>query len=384
MAQDLPEQFRIIIVGGGIAGLSAAIALCGENRKITILEQSRLNREIGATISLQPNASKIVERTWEMAAALSRIGMKDEGFRIFGTDGTLQQSIDLETSRYGADRMVYHRQDLHEALKSKVREGIAEIKVSCRVVQCDPERGLVELEDGSKLEADLIIAADGIKSVLRDGVVGQKVMAKPTGFSAYRLSVDTALLQEHENDFCQILDPRKPMTTMMMAHDRRLIMGPARDGSIYSVVALVPDERAKEDETNSWTTKAQLTDVLRDFEAFPEWTKAPFRHAEEIGLWQLRDTDPLPRWHKGRMILIGDAAHAMLPTQGQGASQAVEDAEALGAFFSDVKERPSERQVCERLESIFQARHERASTIQSYSRQSARPATAKGDIKIKM
>jgi salicylate hydroxylase len=381
------EQFRVIIVGGGIAGLCAAIAFRGENRRITVLEQSRLNREIGATISLQPNASKIVEQTWGMAQTLEKISMADKGFRIFGTDGTLQKSIPLQTSRYGADRMIYHRQDLHDALKVNavdVSRGHVEIKVSSRVVRCDSEAGIVHLEDGTQLEADLIIAADGIKSRLRDHVVGRKIAAKPTGFSAYRLMADTATLEKEESEFCRIADPRTSMTTMIMAHDRRLIMGPARDGFVYSVVALVPDQRTEEDETNSWTSSASLEDALRDFEAFPSWTKAPFRHSADIGLWQLRDIDSLETWHKGRVILIGDAAHAMLPTQGQGASQAVEDAEALSAFFSDIKGRPTAIEIEERLAGIVHARHERASTIQRYSRESARPATAKGDPKVSM
>ena len=387
MGQDLKPEFRIVIVGGGIAGLCAAIALRGHGRTITILEQSRLNREIGATISLQPNASKIVEQRWGMAEALGKISMRDEGFRIFGTDGKLQRSIELKTSKYGADRMVYHRQDLHEALKDNVRnscEGKVEIRVSSRVVRCEPEPGIVHLQDGSSLGADLIIGADGIKSALRDEVVGRKISARPTGFSAYRLSVDTSTLLEEEAEFCRLVDPKKSMTTMLIAYDRRLIMGPARNSTIYSVVALVPDARSTEDKSNSWTTRAALEDVLRDFESFPAWAKAPFRHADEIGLWQLRDIDALETWQKGRVILIGDAAHAMLPTQGQGASQAVEDAEALGAFFADMTGRPSREAIRERLESVFVSRHDRASTIQSYSRQSARPATAEGDIEVKM
>jgi salicylate hydroxylase len=283
--------------------------------------------------------------------------------------------------------MIYHRQDLHEALKANTLDssrGDVEIRVSSRVVRCEPGSGVVYLEDGTKLEADLIVAADGIKSRLRGTVIGREISAKPTGFSAYRLMADTAVLEKEEPEFCRIVDPRVSTTTMIMAHDKRLIMGPARNGSVYSVVALVPDERSTEDESNTWTSSAKLEDALRDFKEFPCWTKAPFRHSEDIGLWQLRDIDPLDRWHKGRVILIGDAAHAMLPTQGQGASQAVEDAEALGAFFSDINCSPSLSEVEERLVGIFNVRHERASTIQSYSRQSARPATAKGDTKIDM
>lgn len=160
--------FTIVIVGGGIAGLSAAIALRGPHRKIIVLEQSRLNREIGATISLQPNASKIVEKRWGMANVLDAAGaMLDEGFQIYATNGELQKRIPLVSkTEYGANRMIYHRQDLHDTLKQFARgggsENPVEIRVSSGVVSCDAEQGVVQLKDGSSVKGDLVIGADGM------------------------------------------------------------------------------------------------------------------------------------------------------------------------------------------------------------------------------
>lgn len=117
--------------------------------------------------------------------------------------------------------------------------------------------------------------------------------------------------------------------------------------------------------------------MLETFREFPDWVTQLFALAEEdrIGLWQLRDLDPLPTWREGRVILIGDAAHAMLPTQGQGASQSVEDAEALGAFFARVEGKPTEEEVRRGLEDVVKCRYERATLVQGYSRQAARWAT---------
>jgi salicylate hydroxylase len=123
--------------------------------------------------------------------------------------------------------------------------------------------------------------------------------------------------------------------------------------------------------------------MLDTFKDFPAWTKDVLRNAESIGLWQLRDIDPLERWHTGRTILIGDAAHAMLPTQGQGASQTIEDAEALGTLFDHVSERPPKDEVSSILASVFQSRYERASLIQKFSREAAKPATEGSNV-IKM
>jgi salicylate hydroxylase len=188
---------------------------------------------------------------------------------------------------------------------------------------------------------------------------------------------------EKEKDFCEIIDPRQAFTAMIMGYDRRMIMGPARNGEVYSMVAMVPDTNS-DLESNSWTTKADLDELRQAFEVFPEWSKPPFKHCEDIGLWQLRDIDPLPTWFRGRLILIGDAAHAMLPTQGQGASQAIEDAEALGAFFGDVDRKPSVDEVEERIGKVFRCRYDRATLIQGYSRQAARNATEKDNTSIKM
>ncbi|KAK1465064.1 hypothetical protein CMEL01_12419 [Colletotrichum melonis] len=404
-ASNESSLFNIIVVGGGIAGLSAAIALRGSNRKIIVLEQSRLNREIGATISLQPNASKIVEKQWDLEEGLAKTGsMADKAFRIYNTEGKLHAEIPFHLKKsYGAERMIYHRVDLHDALKSAAtrNEGNVdpvEIRTGCVVRKCDPEAGTVALESGEELSADLIVGADGIKSVLRQSIIGKEAPAIPTGLSV----IDSSEL-EQDKDFTSVIDPRESFTTMIMGHDRRIIMGPARNGAIYSIVALVPDDQMQESaEGKSWTTKGSPDKLRETFDVFPKWAKAVFKNCTEVGLWQLRDLDPLDTWYCERAIIIGDAAHPMLPTQGQGASQAIEDAEALGAIFSDIKEKPTRYQITERLkvtsliaidfeaqwltfqQIVFDCRYERATLIQGYSRESGKPATDKGNSKITM
>ncbi|KIW88823.1 uncharacterized protein Z519_10307 [Cladophialophora bantiana CBS 173.52] len=386
----MSANFKIIIVGGGIAGLSAAIALRKDDREILVLEQSSLIREIGATISLQPNASKIIESVWDLAGDLKKRGsMVDEGFQVYALDGKMQIRIPLSTmEKYGGERMLYHRMDLHDVLKQRATAqghpgNPAELRASSRVARVDCDGGVVELESGEVLKADLVVGADGIKSVVRDAVVGKHVEALPTGFSAYRIMISVEELSQ-QRAFSQIIDPRKPYTTMVLGPDRRMIMGPARNGSVYSIVAMVPDEQMVESSSNSsWVTRGDLNKLLETFADFPDWAKEPLQLAKETGLWQLRDIDPLPTWYKGRTILIGDAAHAMLPTQGQGASQAVEDAEALGAFFTDLEDStlPAVRSI---NSTIFECRRDRATTIQLYSRQMARPATDEAGLTIKM
>jgi salicylate hydroxylase len=130
--------------------------------------------------------------------------------------------------------------------------------------------------------------------------------------------------------------------------------------------------------SESWISEGSHNSLLESFADFPSWVLELFKVAPELALWQMRDIHHLDKWINGQLILVGDAAHAMLPTQGQGASQSIEDAEALQAFFADIAGRSSRDLVHERLKVIFEARHERASLIQAYSRQQAQPGTVKG------
>lgn len=321
--------------------------------------------------------------------------MIDEAFEIYNLDGEMQIRVPLLTrDKYGAERMMYHRADLHQTLKERATSpdfpGLpAVLRTARRLTGCDCEKGTVELATGEVLSADLIVGADGIKSAVRKYVLEEEANAIPTGLSAYRMMIPTERL-ERESDFVKVINPRRGCTTMVMGRDRRLIMGPARNGTIYSIVALVPDESMNENSTNtSWTTEGDHDKMMRTFAEFPDWAKKPLLLAEgtSLGLWQLRDLDPLKTWYHGRAILIGDAAHAMLPTQGQGASQAIEDAEALGAFFGGFERTtPSNslETVTQTNDAIFRCRYDRATTIQAYSRQAARPATETDNRKVHM
>ncbi|KAJ6015938.1 hypothetical protein N7540_010529 [Penicillium herquei] len=385
--------FRIIIVGGGIAGFAAAIALRGPNRQITVLEQSSLNKEIGALISFQPNASRIIQSTWGLDLHDAR-PLVDEGFRIYNTDGLLVNTIPLlSKTHYEGDRLVFHRRDIHNALKKAAtsdscpnRGDPVQVRVASKVVSCDPLRGVVVLGSGEELEGDLIVGADGIHSVLRKHVLQEELHPMPTGHSAYRLMIPTETLEKEEPEFCSKINPRESLTSMMVAHDCRLIMGPGRQGEVYGIVALVPDDQMNEDlnAKQSWVSEGSLEKMLETFSEYPSWVTSIFKHSADLGLWQLRDLSPLQKWHSGRVLLIGDAAHAMLPTQGQGASQAIEDAEALGAFFEGIVDAPTSEMLTKTLEDIFEARYSRVSLIQAYSRQAAKPAAAKGEKTVTM
>lgn len=346
-------------------------------------------KETGALISLQPNASKIVS-SWNIDSFLKPFGpMADKAFRMFDQTGHLVREIQLDMSQFGAERMLYHRQDLHTALKNaatspNISGKPAEICSACTVISCDPEMGTVTLADGDTLSADIIVGADGIHSATRASIVGKVHEAQPTGVSAYRMLIPIESLGGIDIPK-DVLDLSNPVTTMVVGHDRRAIMGPGRNGSVFGIVALVPDAHMHEtSDVGSWVTPGSLDALLKAYEGFPVWLLEIFRRAPDHALWQLRDIDPLPTWVQGRAILIGDAAHAMLPTQGQGASQSFEDAEALKAFLDDLEGKPSKERINEALTKAFEARYERASLIQKYSRDQAKPGTTQGSNEVKL
>lgn len=343
--------------------------------------------ETGALISLQPNASKIIT-SWGLDKFLEFAEpMNDRCFRMISTTGEVVNEIRLDPSMFGADRVLYHRQDLHSGLKNAATSTAlpgkpVNIRTSAAVKSCDADAGSVTLEDGETITADLVIGADGIHSKVREAVIGEYREAIPTGISAYRMLIPIESLKDI-NIPATALQPADPVTTMVIGHEKRVIMGPGRGGKLFGIVALVPDEKMHEkSSTSSWAEEGSRDKLLEAYSDFPQWVKQIFDKAPEIGLWQLRDLDPLPTWVKGRTILIGDAAHPMLPTQGQGASQSVEDAEALKAFFSSAQSKPSLTQINDALLKVTRARKERASLIQTYSRQQAKPGTSAGSHNV--
>jgi salicylate hydroxylase len=368
-----------------------AIALRQDGRSILVLEKSSMNKEVGALISLQPNASKIVDG-WSIAPFLQgKKPMIDESFRLLSVEGKLQMEMKLKRAQFGADRLLYHRQDLHDALRqaatsSTLAGSPAIIRTSSAVKACDCESGRVFLADGSAIQGDVVIGADGIRSAIRDEIIKGSASEGnspiPTGLSAYRLLVETEKLPKLDVPE-DVFSLKRSSTTMIVGHDRRVIMGPGRGGEMFGLVCLVPDPSPGK-ASESWNNSASLDEVLDAFKDFPGWVREIMSQAPDVALWQLRDIDPLTTWTKGRAIIIGDAAHAMLPTQGQGASQSIEDAEALQAFLSGLKLGDSYTDVQQHLQCVVNARFERASLIQAYSRLQAKPAASLDNKTVKL
>ncbi|KAJ7661960.1 FAD/NAD(P)-binding domain-containing protein [Mycena polygramma] len=327
----------VAIVGGGLGGLSAAIALRRQGHIVKVFEASALDRQIGAAIVIPPNSVRVLE-----AFGFNQDNLRSCEYRgivaynAVGGDGRTIVFKDHVTN-YGFQGRLCHRTALHEELKRLAlgEEGVGtpiQVLLGTEIVDCDPDAGTLTTKEGEKYEADVIIAADGIRSKMRTVVLGHPVVAPATGICAFRWMVDASKLEGHPELDWVLKDGIPGARLVTGAKGHNIFLYPCEEGTLINVAMFHPDER--DQDQHSWYTRTTREDVLEVYKELSPQFKAFVELASDpINVWQIRALPFLPTWTKGRLALLGDAAHATFPTLGQGAAMAVEDGAALACML---------------------------------------------------
>jgi salicylate hydroxylase len=320
----MSETVDIAIVGAGIGGLAAAIALQKAGLQPRVFEQAEVLGEVGAGISLSPNAVKALQWLGVADALEPLADTPPQQLTCHFATGAPLITIDRSDTiaRYGAPYWQAHRADLHTVLAARARAHDAGSIVTGKTL-CRIERGArdtrLSFTDGSTVLARAVIGADGMKSIVRSQImaVGNPAFA---GFVAWR----GLLERERVRDI-----PMATGSAVFVAPGRIFVRYPVRRGRLVNFVAFARRDAWQAEGWSQRGATAELRDTFSDYCTEVRQLLAAYP-SEECPQWGLHAREPLASWCTGAIALLGDAAHPMMPWFGQGAGSALEDAVVLG------------------------------------------------------
>jgi salicylate hydroxylase len=358
---------RVAVVGAGLGGLAVALGLRRAGHAVAIYEQAPELGEVGAGIQVAPNASRIL-RDWGLGEALDAVAVRAlTSRRRRWEDGRLLAETQLGKAvleRYGAPYAHVHRADLHAMLhRACLADDDAgepvELHLASTVADvrdADGSAARLVLADGEEVTADLVIGADGIHSRVRRSL-GVTEDARFSGDTAWRAVISVRDLQS-AGDFGWLLE--EPSMTVWLGPGQHVVHYLVRNQELLNLVALVPGSES----TESWLKEGDPQDLRDAFVGWAPQLTSILDCVQSATTSALYDRRPLSTWVSGRVALLGDACHAMLPYQAQGAAQAFEDAAVLVAELDGA----SVEEVPARLQAYEEARHPRATRVQEASR----------------
>jgi salicylate hydroxylase len=320
----MDPSMDILIVGAGIGGLTAAIRLVQRGHRVRVLEQAKVLGEVGAGIQMSANAVKVLQAVG-VEPALEATGVKPKAFefRRFNT-GELLHRIplgDAHREKHGAAYYQMHRRDLHDALVQALRAvapDAVRLDATVRQVYEDTEGAEVELTNGERLRAELVVGADGVKSVVRQHVLGADKPAF-TGQVVWRVLVPVDRIpQALRTDV---------VSTIWCGPHNHGVMYYLRGGTLINFVGCV----ARPWEEESWTSSRPWSELDQDYAGWHPMVRAVVEAADrdQCYRWALNSRVPAMVWSTNHVTMLGDAVHSTLPYMAQGAAMAIEDAGVL-------------------------------------------------------
>jgi salicylate hydroxylase len=332
---------RAIIAGAGIGGLAAATALLQAGFRIAIYEKANTLDEFGAGLQLAPNATRILSRLGVLDRVLRFASRPYAVLVLRGSDNAelVRMPLDDAERRWGAAYLVIHRADLQRSLVEALRgQPGVELSLGTTVLDFADDKGRLSVGLTSGLseardDADLLIGADGLRSRVRDRLgFGAQEQAEFTGRVAYRAIVnagDAETYGTHNN------------ITLRLGKDAHLVQYPLRHRSIINLVATIRSASPTGSEDRQCDSAANGSILERAFAGWSKEVRSLTSAPVQWRVWPLYCRPPISSFSLGRVALVGDAAHPMVPFLAQGAAQAIEDAGALARVLAQVQDIPA-------------------------------------------
>lgn len=334
------RKVRVAVIGGGLGGLCAASALLHRGHEVHVYEAAPQLLEVGGGLTLGPNAMK----------ALRSIGLEDL-IRSIGWSPEHQLTHNWKSGRvvarrssrdavehYGASSCTVHRGELLNAFASVLDPQVISVGERCESVTTAGDVAVARFANGRDIEADVVVGADGIRSMVRTSLFGED-SPRFTGKIVYRtdpIPVEAVPGGAPSPDSHTWLGPHGAVVVFRVSAGRKINFHAHHDDSTYT--------------NESWVTECDREEVLAVHKDWHESLLRLFSASKTWYKWALYDRDPIPHWSKGRATLLGDAAHPMLPYLGQGVCQAIEDGCVLSAALARTPEDiPAALQVYEQL-----------------------------------
>jgi salicylate hydroxylase len=342
---------NVVVVGGGIGGLFAANALIAHGLEVSVYEQAPSLGEVGAGVFLTPNSVRQLQRVGLGPAVEKRGARVGAESRYFRHDGTPIAPVQVTDSSGWNATFGMHRADLVEMLAAALPPGVVHTGHRCSGFEQSGAVARVSFANGAEVEGDLVIAADGIHSELRQYVTPP---SRPVfhGSVAYRGVIAHRRIPHWPTD----------SWLMWLGKGKHFLTFPLRGGELINYVGFVPaDQEMKE----SWSAPGDPEILRAEFAGWDPRIGSLLSQVEATFRWALYDREPLPGWSRGRLTLLGDAAHPMLPHLGQGANQSIEDGMALATILAQANAQtaPAALLAYERL------RRERVAQVQRGARE---------------
>jgi salicylate hydroxylase len=347
------NEISVGVIGGGIGGLAAGLSLLRAGLDVHVYERAAGVGEVGAGIQVSPNASRVLHRLG-LAQELARMGVRPVAFhqRRWDDGRTLLRTPlgDAVVEAFGFPHYQMHRADVLSALSRTLPAERLHLAHRLVALADGGDRVEATFEHGETAAFDVLVGADGIHSTVRSILFGSE-RARFTGCTAYRGLVPVDRLAHLELEVT---------TQIWMGPGGHFVHYFVRNRQLVNFVAVVERDTWTRE---SWTDRGDVADALAAFSGWHDQLHEILRSVDETFIWALFDRAPLPRWSSGRVTLLGDACHPMLPFMAQGAAQALEDGAALTSCLTQRED----RSIPESLLLYETVRKPRASRLQNRS-----------------